>query len=625
MADLHPSLETYLSEIFKKSRAGVREESYYKILEELLEKIASADGKKIRVDSFPKKTEAGNPDVRVLNGKKRLIGYIEAKPPTSDNLETIEASEQLQRYRQTFPNLILTNFLEFRLYRSGQLVGKPVQISRPRPFLKHKFDKVPVQNEQQLLDLLERFLSFSTPRIYTPKALAVELAKRTRFLRDEIITQELENGGKEKNRILGFYQAFQEFLITSLTPKDFADLYAQTITYGLFIARHRFETLKTSQPFNRELAYKHIQPSLGILREIFHFISSTEAPETLKWAVDDIAEVLAAADLGKVVSSFHKEGKGKDPIIHFYETFLAEYDPKEREKRGVYYTPEPVVSYVTRSIDHLLKEKFGKEDGFADTTVTVLDPAAGTLTFPAQAIQLAVEQYQKKYGTGGVKNLIKDHILKNFYAFELMMAPYAVGHLKIDFVLDSLGYKLGEDERFNLFLTNTLEMKDLEQSQLPGLEPLSRESKEAGKVKREIPIMVIMGNPPYSGHSENIGDWIMEKIKDYREIEGKSLGERNPKWLQDDYVKFFRFAQWKIERAGAGILGFITNHAWLDNPTFRGMRYSLMKTFDEIYIVNLHGSTLKKEKTPEGGKDENVFDIRPGVAIVLMVKLRGKA
>ena len=621
MAGLHTSLETYLSEIFKKSRAGVREESYYKILEALLEKVASSDGKEIRVDSFPKKTEAGNPDIRILDGQKRLIGYIEAKPPTSDNLEIIEESEQLQRYRHTFPNLILTNFLEFRLYRDGQLVGKPAKVSSPHPFLTHKFDKIPVQDEQELLDLLERFLSFSTPRIYTPKALAVELAKRTRFLRDEIITQELENGGEEKNRILGFYKAFQEFLITSLTPKDFANLYAQTVTYGLFIARHRFETLKTSQPFNRELAYKHIQPSLGILREIFHFISSAEAPETLKWAVDDIAEVLAAADLGKVVSSFHKEGKGKDPIIHFYETFLAEYDPKEREKRGVYYTPEPVVSYITHSIHHLLKEKFGKEDGFADATVTVLDPAAGTLTFPAQAIQLAVEQYQEKYGAGGVKKLVKDHILKNFYAFELMMAPYAVGHLKIDFVLESLGYKLGEDERFNLFLTNTLEMKDLEQSQLPGLEPLSRESKEAGKVKREIPIMVIMGNPPYSGVSENKGELITEKIEDYKKIEGKSLGERKY-WLQDDYVKFFRFAQWKIEQAGAGILGFITNHAWLDNPTFRGMRYSLMKTFDEIYIVNLHGSTLKKEKTPTGGKDENVFDIRPGVAIVLMVKLK---
>ena len=621
-------LQSYLSGISKKAHSGVREESYYRVLEELFEDLAPILGKKIQVDSSPKKTEAGNPDIRVLDGQSRLVGYIEAKPPESEDLETIEDSEQLERYRETFPNLILTNFLEFRLYRDGQLVGKPIKLSSFHPFLTQKFKSVPVQDKGGFIKLVEQFLAFSVPRIQTPKALAVELAKRTRFLRDEVISQELKNGdGGEKNRIRGFYKAFQEYLIASLTPEDFANLYAQTITYGLFIARHRYETLPnlfedgpTEQPFNRELAYRYIQPSLGILRDVFHFVSSAEPPKELKWAVDDIAEVLSAAALKKIVSSFYQEGKGRDPIIHFYETFLAAYDPAEREKRGVYYTPEPVVSYVTRSIHHLLKEKFGKEDGFADASVTVLDPAAGTLTFPAQAIQLAVGEYREKYGSGGIKKLIRDHILRDFYAFELMMAPYAVGHLKIDFLLESLGYKLEENEKFNLYLTNTLELKDLEQTEIPGLETLSRESKEAGKVKREIPIMVIMGNPPYSGVSENKGKWITEKIEDYKKIEGKSLGERKY-WLQDDYVKFFRFAQWKIEQAGAGVLGFITNHAWLDNPTFRGMRYSLMQTFDEIYIVNLHGSTLKKEKTPEGGKDENVFDIQPGVAIVLMVKL----
>jgi len=628
MADQTPILKIYLSKIAKKHQRGVREESYYRTLEELLENFASAVGEEIQVDSSPKKTEAGNPDIRVLNGQGRLVGYIEAKLPETEDLQTIESSEQLRRYRETFPNLILTNFLEFRLYRDGQLIGKPVKISSFHPFLTQKLKNIPVQDQEGFAKLTGQFLAFSIPRIQTPKALAVELAKRTRFLRDEVISQELANGGNGiGNRLRGFYEAFKDYLIASLTPQDFANLYAQTITYGLFIARHRFETSPNllentpiDQTFNRELAYKFIQPTLGILRDVFHFISSAEAPRELQWAVDDIAAVLGAADLKKIVASFHKEGKGRDPIIHFYETFLAEYDPAERAKRGVYYTPEPVVSYITRSIHHLLKEKFGKEDGFADTSVTVLDPAAGTLTFPAQAIQLAVDEYKEKYGSGGVGELIKNHILQDFYAFELMMAPYAVGHLKIDFLLENLGYKLGEDERFNLFLTNTLELKDLEQTRIPGLETLSRESKEAGKVKREIPIMVIMGNPPYSGVSENKGEWITGKIEDYKEIEGESLGERKY-WLQDDYVKFFRFAQWKIEQAGAGILGFITNHAWLDNPTFRGMRYSLMQTFDEIYIVNLHGSTLKKEKTPEGGKDENVFDIQPGVAVTLMIKL----
>ena len=620
--------EFYLSKVFQKARSNVREESYYPVLEQFLRQLGEAKNKKLQIDSFPKKTEAGNPDIRVLDAQGRLVGYIEAKPPEKYALETIEDQEQLKRYRKTFSNLILTDFLEFRLYRNGELITKPVKISSLYPFIGRKFTKIPVQNKDALIKLLVQFFSFTTPRIYTAKALAVELAKKTRFLRDEVIEQELVKEEKEKKGALfGFYQAFKKHLIVSLTPKDFADLYAQTITYGLFIARHRYEMHSTlfekevrrRRLFNRELAYKYIQPSLGILREVFKFISSAEPSKQLTVMVDDIASVLAAADLEKVVKSFYKENHGKDPIIHFYETFLAEYDPKEREKRGVYYTPEPVVSYITRSLHHLLKEKFNKEDGFATSDVTVLDPAAGTLTFPALAIQLAVDEYKKKYGGGGIKKFIKDHILKDFYAFELMMAPYSVGHLKIDFILEKLGYKLEEDDRFKLYLTNTLEMKELEQSQLPGMFSLSEESKEAGKVKREVPILVILGNPPYSGVSENKGEWILKKIEDYKKIEGKSLGERKY-WLQDDYVKFFRFTQWKIEQAGSGILGLITNHAWLDNPTFRGMRYSLMKTFDEIYILNLHGSILKKEKTPKGHKDENVFDIRPGVAISIFVK-----
>jgi predicted helicase len=483
----------------------------------------------------------------------------------------------------------------------------------------HKLKMVPPpQDQDKFLELLEQFFAFSTPKPYNAKSLAIELAKRTRFLRDQVISEELkEEEQKQSGYLFGFYKAFKEHLIASLTHKDFANLYAQTITYGLFAARSRAEN-----GFNRKLAYDYIPHTIGILRDVFKFISLGELPPSMEWIVDDIAEVLAVADVNKIINDFYKEGKGRDPIIHFYETFLAEYDPKEREKRGVYYTPEPVVRYIVRSIHHLLKEKFGKVDGFATPSVTVLDPAAGTLTFITEAIRIAIEEYKNKYGDGGVKSLIKDHILKNFYAFELMMAPYAIGHLKIGFVLDEFGYKLTQDERFNLFLTNTLDFTKEDPNKLPGIleQTIAKESSEALDVKENIPIMVIMGNPPYSGASENKGEWILSQIAEYKQIEGESLGEKNPKWIQDDYVKFFRFAQWKIENAGIGILGFITNHAWLDNPTFRGMRYSLLKVFDEIYVLNLHGSTLKKEKTPDGNKDENVFDIQPGVAITLLVK-----
>jgi predicted helicase len=580
--------------------------------------------------TLPKKTEAGNPDFRVWDGKQHIVGYIEAKAPTIKNLGDIEDTVQLRRYLHTFPNIILTNFFEFRLYRNGSLIDA-VQIARP--FLIFKGKTIPpAENEEKFFDLLEKFLAFSLPKVYNAKALALELAKRTRFLRDEVVAEELEEEfGEGKGHILGFYEAFRKYLISGLSKEEFADLYSQTITYGLFAARTRAEN-----GFNRKLAYDNIPQTIGILRDVFQFISLGNLPAQMEWVIDDISEVLAVTDVQKILHDYFHEGKGKDPIVHFYETFLAEYDPKTREKRGVYFTPEAVVSYIVRSLHHILKEHFDRSDGLAGETVTVLDPASGTLTFLAEAAKLAVEEFVSKYGEGGKANFIKDHILKDYYAFELMMAPYAVGHLKMSFLLEELGYKLQKDDRFKLYLTNTLEMEELAQSELPGMVSLSEESHLAGKVKKETPILVILGNPPYSGHSANKGKWIDELLKKgytfangykdegYYQVDGKPLGEKNPKWLQDDYVKFIRFAQWKIDQAGEGVLGFISNHSYLDNPTFRGMRQSLMKSFHEISILDLHGNSLKKEKCPDGSKDENVFDIMQGVAIALFIKRKGE-
>lgn len=614
-------LKQYFQNIFNTAKAGdTTEESYYPDLKQLIEAWAEQKGKKFLITPLPKRTEAGNPDFRILTNKRDLIGYIEAKAPTIENLDSIENSEQLKRYRDTFPNLILTNFFEFRFYRKierekpAQLIGK---VSIGRPFIIHKLKMVPVpENQEKFFELFEQYFAFATPKTTTAKALAIELAKRTRFLRDNVIAEELEEEKVVGTQTLkGFYYAFKEHLIPTLSPKDFSNLFAQTITYGLFAARSR-----ATDGFNRESAYKYIPHTVGILRDVFRFISSKDLPQSMEWIIDDIVEVLAASDVKNIMDNFYREGKGRDPIFHFYETFLAEYDPEERKKRGVYYTPESVVGYIVRSIHKILKDKFQRDDGFATSSVTVLDPAAGTLTFPAEAIRQATEEYKKKYGAGGISGLIHDHILKNFYALEIMMAPYAVGHLKMGFVLGEYGCAFSDDERFKFYLTNTLDFDRKEQASLGIFEQtIAKESEEAMKVKTDIPIMVVMGNPPYSGVSENKGDWITEKIEDYKKVDGKPLGERKH-WLQDDYVKFYRFAQWKIEQNGTGILGFITNHAWLDNPTFRGMRRSLMQTFDEIYLLNLHGSTLKKEKTPEGGKDENVFDIQPGVAIGIFIK-----
>jgi predicted helicase len=619
-------LKTYLSNLQGSLNQGdAREESYYIHLDKLIRLFADAHNiQKIDVTILPKKTEAGNPDFRVWDGKNHITGYIEAKDPSISNLDWIEDSEQLKRYRNTFPNVILTNFYEFRLYRDGELIKKA---SVGRPALAKKLKTAPpVENETAFIDLFNTFFSFSLPQVRNAKNLALELAKRTRFLRDEVISIEIaEEERKGKKAILGFFEAFKKYLIGTLTEQSFADLYSQTITYGLFAARTR-----SDNSFNREMAFKYIPNTIGILRDVFRFISLEEPPKPLQIIVDDIAEVLNVTDVKKILQDYYREGKGKDPIIHFYETFLSAYDPSIRDKRGVYYTPEPVVGYIVRSINQILKTHFDIADGLAGENVTLLDPAGGTLTFPAEAIKLAVKEFTEKYGSGGKTKLIKNQILNNFYAFELMMAPYAIGHLKMSFLFEELGYRLSDDERFKLYLTNTLEMEDLDQVQIPGLSSLSEESHLAGEVKKKQPLLVIFGNPPYSGISSNMNEWTEKLLKQnidgaqsYYEVDGKPLGEKKL-WLQDDYVKFLRFAQWKIHKAGFGIVGMITNHSYLDNPTFRGMRQSLMNTFNEIYILDLHGNSLKRETCPDGSKDENVFDIRQGTAIALFIKQKDK-
>jgi len=610
-------LNQYFKDIYKTYKTGdATEASYYPDLKKLLENFLKSKGISPNITVQSKKTKAGIPDFTIRKGKE-LIGYVEAKDLTIENLEKVEDSDQIKRYKEKLPNFILTNYFDFWLWRrdaidekKGRWVKK-VRIGQPVTFKLNQ--PSPAQKEKEFFELLEAFFSYYLPERKTAKALAVELASRAQLLPSYII-EELNNDVEtEIDRI---YSAFKRFLISDLKKEDFADIYAQTITYGLFAARLRYQ----GKDFNRFLAQELIPKNIKILYDTFNLISHDRLTESLAWIIDDMATVLAHADMKKIKKELHLKKGGDDPLIHFYETFLAEYDPKKRKTRGVYYTPLPVVSYITRSINILLKEKFSKKMGFASEGVTLLDPASGTLTFPASAIMLAKEEIEKSQIAGSWLQVVKNHILKNYYAFELLMAPYIIGHLKISLLLEDLGYWLENGERFQLYLTNTLDMSEVKQSQLPFVAGLSEEARKAKEVKDKIPIMVIMSNPPYSGQSENKGKWILKQIEEYKQIEGESLDERNPKWIQDDYVKFFRFAQWKIEQNEVGILGFITNHAWLDNPTFRGMRYSLLKTFNEIYILNLHGSMLKKEKIFSGGKDENVFDIQPGVAITLGIK-----
>jgi hypothetical protein len=416
-------LKQYIKNIFNTEQQGdAREESFYYALSELISTYASENKlKSLHVTTLPKKTEGGNPDFRVWDGKQKIIGYIEAKKPGTD-LRDVEDTEQLQRYLATFPNVLLTNFYEFRLYRDGKLINN-VQIARSVISKKLKTPP-PVEKADEFNTLIDQFLSFSFSKKLNAQSLAVELAKRTRFM-DVIVKELLLEDKDNKTKLSGFYKAFSDYLLTNLTKQQFADLYSQTITYGMFAARTR-----TQGTFTRETAFNNIPNTIGILRDIFRYISLEEPPKQIEWIVDDIAEILSITDIQELLENYYREGKGRDPIIHFYETFLATYDPEIRERRGVYYTIEPVVVYIIRAIHSILKTHFGLADGLASDKVKLLDPAGGTLTFPAEAIRLAADEYKEKYGDGGLRGWIKKHILENFFAFELMMAPYAIGHLK---------------------------------------------------------------------------------------------------------------------------------------------------------------------------------------------------
>jgi len=607
MTKIKSFYQNYLNEICKTYHQESTEASYYPALKKFLEDYLSEEKNQTNILIQPKKTEVGIPDFILKTKEGKITGYIEAKEPDKNVYSLSKTdTEQIERYNIALPNLILTNFIDFVLFRNGQKI-KEVRIAQPVT-LKLK-NPIP-QKIDELNDLLYTFFDFSIPQITTAENLAQELAKRTKLLTHYVL-EELKTN--PQSSVHNFFKAFQEELIPSLDLEHFADMYSQTISYGLFSARIRAK----ENSFSRLNAYQYIPSTIPLLRTLFHYITGPDLPESLEWIIDDITDVLSSTDISSILKDFHTTKWTDDPVIHFYETFLEVYNPKEREKRGVYYTPAPVVSYIVRSIHELLKLEFNKKDGLADKSVTLLDPAAGTLTFPAAAIRLAKQELEDKGKAGVFTQLVKEHILKNFYAFELMVAPYAIGHFKISIALEDLGYKLGKNERFNLYLTNTLEVKDIKQVDLPLISDLAKEGIAAKEVKDKIPILVITGNPPYSVSSENKSEFIEGLMETYKE---DVKGERNIQPLSDDYIKFLRFAQWKIEQGGLGVVGMITNNSYLSGLIHRGMRKKLLESFDKIYILNLHGNARIGEKCPDDSKDENVFDIMQGVTIALFVK-----
>ena len=419
------------------------------------------------------------------------------------------------------------------------------------------------------------------------------------------------------------FQRLRRLLLATLTPDDFADMYAQTLAYGLFAARC---TLPNAINFSRETATNALPRSNPFLRQLFYQVASPNLEENVTYILDDIATLLRNVSTEMLRTAFSVRTHFEDPVVHFYETFLAEYDPQRRVDRGVYYTPPQVISYIVRSVDSLLKTELKKPDGLADDDTLILDPATGTGGFLLTVLDHIREYVTTNYGTGDWNRYINAQLVKRLFGFELLVAPYTIAHLKLSLFLQAHGWDA--TERLRIYLTNTLEEPVERTQRLPFADFISDEANAAVSVKRDEPLLVILGNPPYKRHSANPSrengklTFIGELIEDYKRVDGQPLGEANPKALQDDYVKFIRWAQWRIEQSGEGVIGYIVNNNFLNGLTIRGMRQSLLTSFNSIYLLNLHGSIIKQEDVPEGRKDQNVFDIGIGVTLLLCIKKR---
>lgn len=463
----------------------------------------------------------------------------------------------------------------------------------------------------------------------TAKELAIRMAALARTIREEVL-RALEDRPPSASLIQEM-EALRSALVRDLSAPQFSDMFAQTICYGLFAARCG---APAGAPFSRQSAVRSIPKTSPLLARFFDPIAGPELPLQAARAVDELALLLGQAPMEAILKDFRERTGGEDPVLHFYEVFLAEYDPEARQARGVYYTPEPVVSYLVRSVDHLLKTDFALSHGLADSAkvslpgaasaihkVSILDPATGTGTFLHRVIDHIRGAVAANDDTWPA--YVSAHLLPRLFGFELLLAPYAIAHWKLGLALSGAPFEPQGAERLNVYLMNTLE----ESRQSVGIGSLSRRlSEEAGSVShfnQGSPVLVVLGNPPYAGRSENRGAWIRGLLAAYKEGCPELLKPAQSKWLSDDYVKFIRYAQWRIERAGSGILAFVTNHGYLDNPTFRGMRRSLTATFDDLYILDLHGNAKKERRAPDGRADQNVFDIQQGVAIGIFVKKEG--
>ncbi|MGL2632133.1 type ISP restriction/modification enzyme [Helicobacter pylori] len=651
-------LKEYLESI-KDLTPEKNELTHRSFLHNLLDKLKNHFNKEFKIEHEPERKQGSQPDFRI-SYQGLNIGYIENKR-VGTNLSQLVFSDQIRKYLELNPNLMLTDYLNF------MWVGKD---ENNEPSIKRKISiasldeppKPPKPNPQttecDLIDFFRGFFNHEAAPITNAKDFATHLSVPTRYLKDALIQYQKDE------QVSSIFKNFKEYLYEELSFEDFSDAFAQTLTYSLFIAKlnHPFEKI------NLNNVRSSIPKNFAVIREMADFLKKLDAIKEIQWLLDEILSLINHVDMDSIIKDLNDD---KDPYLHFYETFLSAYDPKLREKKGVYYTPDSVVKFIINALDSLLKTHFkdaplGLKSALDNENIKLLDFATGTGTFLLEAFRKALETRKTSDGGTSTKEDKYQNLLKQFYGFEYLIAPYAIAHLNLSQAFkEEFKKPLKENDALKIILTNTL-IQPSEIAAYRGLQPIfEKELKSAQEIKKNENILIITGNPPYSGASSNEGlfEWevkatygiepefqtieiekkvkltakiqtLLKNIQTQKESGSKNAlkelknlhskyklqDEKNPKWLLDDYVKFMRFAQNKIKSLGHGLFGFISNNAFLDNPTFRGLRRSLLECYDELYILNLHGNARKKEKTQQGAKDENVFNIMQGVSINLFVK-----
>jgi len=626
------TIQQYLDKITILFKTGnAREHSYRGDLQNLIMAILPD----VLVTNEPARVDCGAPDY-VLTRKDIPIGYIEAKDIGVD-LKSKTLKEQFDRYKSGLNNLIFTDYMDFHFYKNGEFVTK-IAIAKLE-----EGNIIPIsENFDQFSELIRNFALTVSQTIKSPTKLAQMMAGKAKLMAD-IIEKSLNNDDKDEVRsaIKSQMLSFKSMLIHDIDNKAFADIYSQTIAYGMFAARYHDPSLAD---FSREEASRLIPKSNPFLRKLFQDIAGYDLDDRLIWIVDELVGIFLASDVADIMKNFGKSTKQEDPVVHFYETFLGEYNPALRKARGVWYTPQPVVNFIVRAVDDILKTEFDLPQGLADTSKTkikvkvpthdkrfasgvrdyekevhkvqILDPATGTGTFLAEVVKHIHKKFKGQQGIWS--KYVANDLIPRLNGFELLMASYAMAHLKMDMLLTETGYKSTDDQRFKIFLTNSLEESHPDSGTLFS-SWLSDESNQANEIKRDTPVMCVIGNPPYAVSSTNKNEWIQNLIADYK----KDLNERKIN-IDDDYIKFTRYGQHFIDKNGEGILAYISNNSFIDGITHRQMRKHLLESFDKIYILDLHGNAKKKEVCPDGSPDQNVFDIMQGVSINIFVKTTRK-